>query len=215
VKHIPFTRHWLIISTVLLLTLSACVRPVPRDTTPEAPAVAPTNDVLIIPTEPPATAVPDNGAATDNTGSPTTEAVPAATTVPEAPATPDAQATIAAGGEVTHVVKSGETLGYIAQLYNVSIDEIAAANGITDVNSLEVGQVLTINTGAAASAPAATSEPPAGNGSGEQVHVVQAGENLFRIGLHYGFTAEELAAYNNIPDPTRIEVGQIIKIPPK
>ena len=29
------------------------------------------------------------------------------------------------------------------------------------------------------------------------------------------FTAEELAAYNNIADVTRIDVGQIIRIPPE
>jgi 2',3'-cyclic-nucleotide 2'-phosphodiesterase/3'-nucleotidase len=51
--------------------------------------------------------------------------------------------------------------------------------------------------------------------SGEIIHVVQAGENLFRIGLRYGFTAEELAAYNGIPNPNVISVGQQIRIPPR
>lgn len=49
--------------------------------------------------------------------------------------------------------------------------------------------------------------------TGEQVHTVQAGENLFRIGLRYGCTADELAAYNGIPDPRWIYVGQQIRIP--
>ena len=49
--------------------------------------------------------------------------------------------------------------------------------------------------------------------SGETIHVVQAGENLFRIGLRYGFTAEELAAYNNISNVNLISVGQEIRIP--
>jgi LysM repeat protein len=32
--------------------------------------------------------------------------------------------------------------------------------------------------------------------------------------LRYGFTVAELAAYNNIPNPDRISVGQEILIPP-
>lgn len=57
-------------------------------------------------------------------------------------------------------------------------------------------------------APEPTAAP-----TGEQVHVVQAGENLFRIALRYGFTVEELAAYNGIPNPNVISVGQQIRIP--
>lgn len=44
-------------------------------------------------------------------------------------------------------------------------------------------------------------------------HIVQAGENLFRIGLRYGVPYTQLAAYNGISDVTRIFVGQCIVIP--
>lgn len=54
---------------------------------------------------------------------------------------------------------------------------------------------------------------PTAPSTGETIHIVQAGENLFRIGLRYGFTAEELAAYNNIPNVDRIYVGQELRIP--
>ncbi|MGB7341911.1 MAG: LysM domain-containing protein [Phototrophicaceae bacterium] len=47
-----------------------------------------------------------------------------------------------------------------------------------------------------------------------RTHVVSAGENLFRIGLRYGVPFTRLAAYNGIPDATRIFVGQCIAIPP-
>jgi LysM repeat protein len=46
-----------------------------------------------------------------------------------------------------------------------------------------------------------------------QTHTVQAGENLFRIALRYGFTVEYLAAANGITDPTRIYAGQVLIIP--
>ncbi len=44
-------------------------------------------------------------------------------------------------------------------------------------------------------------------------HVVQSGENLFRIALRYGITTDELANANNISDVTRIFAGQELLIP--
>lgn len=44
-------------------------------------------------------------------------------------------------------------------------------------------------------------------------HVVQRGENLFRIALQYGLTTAELAEANNISNPSLIFVGQVLVIP--
>ena len=80
-------------------------------------------------------------------------------------------------------------------------------------------EAVTGNAGGAVSptAPptsAPTAAPPPATGSGSEiVHIVQPGENLFRIGLHYGVDAATLAAYNGISDPTLIYVGQKIRIP--
>lgn len=49
--------------------------------------------------------------------------------------------------------------------------------------------------------------------TGGTTHTVQAGENLFRIALRYGFTAEYLASVNGISDPRMIYVGQVLTIP--
>ena len=46
----------------------------------------------------------------------------------------------------------------------------------------------------------------------ETVHFVQPGENLFRIGLHYGVSWETLMAYNGLSS-TQITVGQRLVIP--
>ncbi len=45
------------------------------------------------------------------------------------------------------------------------------------------------------------------------VHVVQPGENLFRISLHYDTTVEAIMAANGLTDPTKIYVGQELVIP--
>jgi lipoprotein NlpD len=44
-------------------------------------------------------------------------------------------------------------------------------------------------------------------------HVVQPGENLYRIGKAYGLSYRELARINGIPDPAQIRVGQKIFVP--
>ncbi len=45
------------------------------------------------------------------------------------------------------------------------------------------------------------------------VHVVQRGETLYRIAQHYNLTVESIASFNNIADPTNIQVGQRLLIP--
>jgi len=58
------------------------------------------------------------------------------------------------------------------------------------------------------SAPTATPPPAAGG-----THVVQPGENLFRIALRYGTTVEAIASANGIANPALINVGQTLTIP--
>jgi lipoprotein-anchoring transpeptidase ErfK/SrfK len=75
---------------------------------------------------------------------------------------------------------------------------------LSNVSRIYAGQRLVIPTGGRAASPTASS-------SG--VHVVQRGENLFRIALRYGMTHRVLAAANGIANPNRIYVGQRLVIP--
>jgi murein DD-endopeptidase MepM/ murein hydrolase activator NlpD len=59
---------------------------------------------------------------------------------------------------------------------------------------------------ACASSPSAPSKP-------STVHVVQRGENLYRIALHYGVSVDALMHENGIRDPRALEVGQRLVIP--
>jgi LysM repeat protein len=43
-------------------------------------------------------------------------------------------------------------------------------------------------------------------------YTVQAGDNLFRIALHFGVNLSKLASVNGISDPSRIYVGQVLNI---
>ncbi len=58
------------------------------------------------------------------------------------------------------------------------------------------------------SAPTATPPPTTGG-----THVVQQGENLFRIALRYGVTVEAIANANGIANPALINTGQTLTVP--
>ncbi|MBN1977691.1 MAG: LysM peptidoglycan-binding domain-containing protein [Anaerolineae bacterium] len=101
-----------------------------------------------------------------------------------------------------HVVQPGENLYRIALRYGVTVNAIAQANGLSDTRHIYVGQRLIIPAGS-------PSAPPSSGG----VHVVQRGENLYRIAMRYGTTVQALAAANGIVNTSRIYVGQRLVIP--
>ena len=55
--------------------------------------------------------------------------------------------------------------------------------------------------------PSAATSPPGYR------YTVKTGENLYRIGLAYGVPYAELARYNGIADPHKIDAGQVVVIP--
>ena len=57
-----------------------------------------------------------------------------------------------------YTVQAGDTLGAIAQAYDISVEDLMAANSLTDPNVLHVGQTLAIPVG---SPPTPTSGPSA------------------------------------------------------
>lgn len=65
-------------------------------------------------------------------------------TVPAAVAIPSDSVRGTGSGPGTHTVKAGENLTVIAIKYGTTVAAIAAANNIVNINSLSVGQVLTI-----------------------------------------------------------------------
>jgi len=98
----------------------------------------------------------------------------------------------------TYTVRSGDTLTGIANAYDVDIDAILIANNIIDPNSIRVGQVLIIPTGAV---------------TVPRTHVVQPGENLTDIATRYNTTVEALIDTNNLAQPDSLVVGQVITLP--
>ena len=100
-----------------------------------------------------------------------------------------------------YVVQPGDTLYSIASRYGTTAEAIASANQIVNPSLLRVGQRLVI--------PAESEALPAT----AKIHVVQAGETLYRIALMYGKTAQEIAVANNLASLNSIRIGQRLVIP--
>ncbi|RME37462.1 MAG: LysM peptidoglycan-binding domain-containing protein, partial [Thermoflexia bacterium] len=111
----------------------------------------------------------------------------------------------AAAGEVTYVVQPGDRLFRIALRFGVDYRALAAYNNILNPDRIYPGQVLRIPQPGIFPTPSAPSR--------EILYTVQPGDNLFRIALRYNMNYLYLAAYNNIPNPHQIRVGQVIRIP--
>ena len=178
---------------------------------PEQPAADQNQDGYVAPETPreeqPADgsgeATAGEGEGNANQGDGGEQAVQEPTAVPPTavPATPVPQNN---GQATTHTVARGETLYSIALNYGLTVQELAAANNIINVNDIDAGQELVIPAAGTVTVPTT-----------ETVHIVSSGDTLFRIGLRYGFTVAELASYNNITNVNSLEVGQEIKIPPQ
>ncbi len=111
------------------------------------------------------------------------------------------------GGASTHVVGSGESRSEIAKKYGLSIEELAAANGITDPSRVWAGSLLRV-----ASAP----PPPPGVGGGGGAggtYTVQSGDSLSGIAGQFGTTATAIAEANELQDVNRIVAGQTLTVP--
>jgi LysM repeat protein len=170
------------------------------------------------------TNVPVAPAVTVTTAPAPAETTNTATTSVVAPAAPVASASIPTGG-LDYVVQAGDTLSLIAGRYGLDWRQLATANQITNVNLIEVGQVIrlpgvTSTTASAApnpvvSQPVTTTAAVASNPSpttGAR-YVVRAGDTLFAIAVRNNTTWPQLAAANGLSENSILVIGQELIIP--
>lgn len=142
-----------------------------------------------------------------------------------------AAAPAATGGTIT--VGPGMTLYSIARANNVSVSQLAAANGLKAPYAVHTGQTLRLPGIDAPTAPATASfaepestpiAPKPGEPAVEQItripakpasglHTVASGETLFSLGRSYGVSPFAIADANGLPHNTQLKLGQQVKIP--
>lgn len=97
----------------------------------------------------------------------------------------------------THTVKAGETLSGIAAKYNTTVRALVLANGITNPDRVNAGDVLKL------SGPAAT---------GKIYHTVQPGESVSYLSNYYGVSEQQIVRFNNLKNKNMIYADQKLRI---
>ena len=94
-----------------------------------------------------------------------------------------------------HVVREGETLSQIADLYGVTTNTIIWANDIKHVSAIQPGQQLLIL-------------PISG-----VRHMVKKGDSLQSIAKKYSGNLDEILRYNDLSEDSQLSIGQVIVVP--
>ncbi|SRR6266508_1889658 len=118
--------------------------------------------------------------------------------------------TLATAGSVAgagpHEVKAGDTLWGIAQLYDVTVEELAKLNGIPNPQLILPGQLIKLPGG---DSPQTSPETTART---ELEYIVQGGDTLSAIAIRFDMSLDELRDGNQISDVDLIMPGQRLKV---
>ncbi len=106
------------------------------------------------------------------------------------------------GAPSSYTVQRGDNLSEIAQRFNVSLNDLKAANNING-SVIQVGQTLRI--------PNALSMPILSQAAFRE-HVVSRGESLSQIAVNYSVSLQRLRESNQLNSDT-IRIGQVLRIP--
>ena len=161
---------------------------------------------------------------------PTTAVAETATPTPTLTSTPTVTPTPTAT-PITHQVQPGDVLVNIAAQYGTTVDLLVQVNNIANQHQIEVGQILLIPTAIPPIPPTLdatvrptvtlypTEEPTHDATQGTAappwytVYVVQVGDTLDEIAREHNTTVQAIVDANGIDNPSRIAVGQELKIP--
>ncbi len=106
-------------------------------------------------------------------------------------------------GSVT--VTAGDSLSEIAKANGTTAEKLARINGICNVNSIYVGQVILLDD------PEQEIEADTIEESLRTI-IVEAGDSLSKIAKREGVTVDEVMSLNDISDPNLLFVGQKLTI---
>lgn len=142
------------------------------------------------------------------------------------------------GEKIIYTIQSGDYLGKIAQKFGVKVSDIQAWNGLSNTN-ITAGKTLVIWTGMKPSTSSQTSQQKTNTTTTKpatqsnqpsqpsttsatfnakdytlvETYTVKSGDNPYNIAKRYSWaTADEILKWNNISDPSKLQIGQKLKI---
>jgi LysM repeat protein len=108
-------------------------------------------------------------------------------------------------------VKAGDTLSALAQKYGVSVNEIKKVtySEIPNKSSISVGTVLILpNSKVPLKNPTVVKKLE----TTPVYYTVKSGDSLTKLAIKYNTTLAKIQAWNNIPNPNLIKVGQKLRV---
>jgi len=196
------SRHRFVLMVVLLFgmigAVTGCVRPTPDDSAGATPTAVGAPDL----------SDPNVGGGVTGDELPT---LPAPTTAAYPGSTEGAAPEMTQPAGETAVTMEATTA--LTETVSAPAATTPTAETATGAEGAEATAVPTVAAAAAPTGQPATGQPAASGATGEILHVVQPGENLFRIGLQYGISWVTLAQYNGLSNPNDIRAGQTLRIP--
>jgi uncharacterized protein YkwD len=114
------------------------------------------------------------------------------------------------GEIILHEIKKGDTLLSIASKYGSSVKAIEVANPHLEFDKLSPGETIAVPAIFSELNPVDVVEAPAE----ATYHIVERGDIPLTIAAEYDIPVEILLTVNNITDPTLLQVGQKLVIPP-
>ena len=140
------------------------------------------------------------------------------------------------GDKIIYKIQQGDYLGKIAQKFGVKVSDIQAWNGLSNTN-ITAGKTLVIWTGKKPASTSQTTQPKASTSTTKpatqsstssssstaafntkdytlvETYTVKSGDNPYNIAKRYSWaTADDILKWNNISDPSKLQVGQKLKI---
>lgn len=119
----------------------------------------------------------------------------------------------------THTIQQGETLYRLSKMYNVTTDELCAANPGLSINNFRTGETIIIPVKGNAAKDSAAPVAPRQSSYEEKkpvivgTHKVQRKESIESICEIYGITQEELIKANPVLQETKLKRKMVLHIP--
>ena len=119
------------------------------------------------------------------------------------------------GEIIEHTIEQGQFLNRIAAQYNTTVAKILELNPGLDPDKIQTGQKIKVPASASSKAEKPATEKRATEVKSSEVveHTIVSGDSFGKLAGKYNTTSAKIQELNPGLDPTKLQIGQKIKVP--